>query len=168
MRLDTDPMRGAIEEMLGSGPLFDLPASKWATALTGDSIGTNILMLGYVWQKGLLPVSLDSILQAIRLNGTFVEGNLRTFALGRVAAHVPGALAREIQDSAEATPLATVEDVLASRMRLLTAYQNERYASAYRDFFDEVRGEFQNHLPSGPAAAASTRSYRAAEETRLR
>ena len=150
MRLDTDPMREAVEEMLESGPLFELPASKWATALTGDSIGTNILMLGYAWQKGLLPVSLDSILQAIRLNGTFVEGNLRTFALGRVAAHVPGALAREIQDSKEAIPLATVEDALASRMRLLTAYQDERYASAYRDFVNEVRASVrQRHLTDG-------------------
>lgn len=150
MRLDTDPMRKAIEEMLGSGPLFELPASKWAAALTGDSIGTNILMLGYAWQKGLLPVSLGSILQAIRLNGTFVEGNLRTFALGRVAAHVPGALAREIQDIAEAIPLATVEDVLVSRMRLLTAYQDERYAGAYRDFVNEVRASVgQRQLKDG-------------------
>ena len=139
MRLDTDPMREAIEEMLDSGPLFELPASKWATALTGDSIGTNILMLGYAWQKGLLPVSLGSILQAIRLNGTFVEGNLRTFALGRVAAHSPGALSRETDGATEAPSLATVEDVLASRMRLLTAYQDERYAGAYRDFVNEVR-----------------------------
>jgi len=54
--------------------LFELPASKLATALTGDSIGTNILMLGYAAQQGLLPVSLASIREAIRLNGTFVDG----------------------------------------------------------------------------------------------
>ena len=81
-----------------AAPLFDLHASKLATELTGDSIGTNILMLGYAAQKGLLPVSIASIQEAIRLNGTFVEGNLRTFALGRLAAHAPDALAQELGD----------------------------------------------------------------------
>ena len=87
-------MRAAILDAIDGGPLFDLHASKLATDLTGDSIGTNILMLGYAAQKGLLPVSIASIQEAIRLNGTFVEGNLRTFALGRLAAHAPEVAAR--------------------------------------------------------------------------
>src|SRR5262249_27348996 len=83
------PMRASIIEAMDGGRVLDLPATRLATELTGDSIGTNILMLGYAAQCGLLPVSLSSITEAIRLNGTFVEGNLRTFALGRLAAHAP-------------------------------------------------------------------------------
>ena len=79
-------MRAAIVEALDGGALDELDASWLATALTGDSIGTNVLMLGYAAQRGLLPVSIASLQQAIRLNGSFVDGNLRTFALGRVAA----------------------------------------------------------------------------------
>src|SRR3546814_19621384 len=89
-------MRDAIADALGDGPLFELNASQLATDLTGDSIATNILMLGYAAQKGLLPVTLASLEQAIRLNGTFIDGNLRTLALGRLAAHDPDALAREL------------------------------------------------------------------------
>src|SRR5690606_26026889 len=63
-------LRNAILEALDGGPAYDLHASRIATELTGDSIGTNILMLGYAAQKGLLPVSLASIEEAIRLNGT--------------------------------------------------------------------------------------------------
>ena len=139
LRLDTAPMRDAIDATLQGGRLFELAASNMATTLTGDSIGTNVLMLGYAWQKGLLPVSLDSIRQAIRLNGSFVDENLRTFALGRLAAHVPGALARETNRAAKAVALATVEEVLASRGRLLTAYHDERYAGVYRDFVVDLR-----------------------------
>src|ERR1700744_5225227 len=118
-------MRNAIVDALGGGQLFELPASKLATELTGDSIATNILMLGYAAQKGLLPVSVASLQQAIRLNGTFVDGNLRTFNLGRLIPHDPQVFARQIDDSAEKiVPLTTVDDVLASRIRLLTAYQN--------------------------------------------
>jgi len=88
----------------------------------------------------LLPVGLAAIEQAIRLNGSFVEGNLRLFGLGRLAAHAPDALAREMGGEAEAVPLATLDDVLASRMRLLTAYQNAAYANGYRDFMTGLHG----------------------------
>jgi indolepyruvate ferredoxin oxidoreductase len=119
--------------------VFDLHASKLATELTGDSIGTNILMLGYAAQRCLLPVSVASIQEAIRLNGTFVEGNLRTFALGRLAAHSPDALSLELSDKSDLVSLASVDDVLTSRTRLLTAYQDARYADRYRSFVNDVR-----------------------------
>ncbi|NGY03356.1 indolepyruvate ferredoxin oxidoreductase family protein [Solimonas terrae] len=133
-------MRDAIAAALGDGALFELNASQLATDLTGDSIATNILMLGYAAQKGLLPVTTTALEQAIRLNGTFVEGNLRTFALGRLAAHDPEALARELAPKPQTVvPLATVDDVLASRTRLLAAYQNQAYAERYRDDIADIR-----------------------------
>jgi len=137
--LGEERMRGAIVEAIAGGALFELQASRLATDLTGDSIGTNILMLGYAAQKGLLPLSVAAVQEAIRLNGTFVEGNLRTFALGRLAAHDPKALARELDDTPVIVPLATVDEVLASRTRLLSAYQDEAYAERYRRFIDELR-----------------------------
>lgn len=132
-------MRAAIVEALDGGPLFELQATKLATELTGDSIGTNVLMLGYAAQKGLLPVSIASIEQAIRLNGTFVEGNLRTFALGRLAAHAPDALAQELGQDDEPRFPESLDEILESRTRLLTAYQDGRYADQYLEFVNDVR-----------------------------
>jgi indolepyruvate ferredoxin oxidoreductase len=147
-----DKMRAAILQAIDGGPAFDVHASKIATDLTGDSIGTNILMMGYAAQKGLLPLSIASIQEAIRLNGTFVEGNLRTFALGRLAAHAPEALARELDDKPDFAPLNTVDDVIASRTKLLTAYQNAGYAKRYRDFVEDVRRRVAvRHLKNGDA-----------------
>jgi len=40
-----------------------------AERVIGDSIATNILMLGYALQQGYLPVSYQSILRAIEING---------------------------------------------------------------------------------------------------
>jgi indolepyruvate ferredoxin oxidoreductase len=137
--LGEERMRAAVVDALDGGALFELPGSKLATELTGDSIGTNILMLGYAAQRGLLPVSIASIEQAIRLNGSFVDGNLRTFALGRLAAHDPEALSRELGVAKQLVPLTTADDVLASRTRLLTDYQNADYAQRYRAFVDDVR-----------------------------
>ncbi|HEY1077454.1 MAG TPA: indolepyruvate ferredoxin oxidoreductase family protein [Fontimonas sp.] len=137
--LNASRLRSAVVQALGDAPLHELNASRLATELTGDSIATNILMLGYAAQKGLLPVSSASIEQAIRLNGTFVDGNLRTFALGRLAAHAPDALARELGAEAQPVPLVSVDDVLASRSRLLSAYQNDAYAAQYRQYMDGLR-----------------------------
>ena len=134
-----DNLRAAIVAALDGGALHEFNASTIATDLTGDSIGANVLMMGYAAQKGLLPVSIASLQEAIGLNGTFVEGNLRTFALGRLAAHAPEALARELGEKKEEIPLETIDDVLASRMVLLKAYQDEAYADAYRDFLQDVR-----------------------------
>ena len=132
-------LRQAILSALDGGPSFDLHASQLATDLTGDSIGTNILLLGYAAQKGLLPLTVASIEEAIRLNGTFVAGNLRTFALGRLAAHDPKALAAERGDERpEPVALDSVEQVVASRTRLLSAYQDQRYAERYRQFVADV------------------------------
>ena len=132
-------LRAAVLQAIAGGPAFDVHASRLATALTGDSIGTNILMLGYAAQKGLLPLSLAALEEAIRLNGSFVEGNLRTLALGRLAAHDPAALARELNDTPEPLKLDTVDEVLTSRTRLLSAYQDARYAQRYREFVTGIR-----------------------------
>jgi indolepyruvate ferredoxin oxidoreductase len=139
--LNEGRLRAAVAAAVGEAPLFELPASRLATALTGDSIGTNILMLGYAAQKGLLPVSIASLEEAIRLNGSFVAGNLRTFGLGRLAAHAPADLEQELGGKPQKVPLETVDEVLASRVRLLTAYQDERYAAHYHGFVEAVRAQ---------------------------
>lgn len=150
LELGEDHMRAAVIESLGGGKLHELAANRLATGLTGDSIGTNVLMLGYAIQKGLLPVSLTAIREAIRLNGTFVESNLRTLDLGRLAAHAPGALDQELSGETREVSLATVDDVLASRTRLLTAYQNVRYAEAYRGFINDIRAGVEvRHIEGG-------------------
>ncbi|QQD19510.1 indolepyruvate ferredoxin oxidoreductase family protein [Spongiibacter nanhainus] len=145
-------LRANIIEALAGGQAFDLHASQLATDLTGDSIGTNMLMLGYAIQRGLLPLSLEAVQQAIRLNGTFVEGNLRTLALGRLAAHDLNALTAALKPREELPKLDTLADVLKSREGLLTRYQDAAYAKLYRDFIDDVAAKTA-HLDGGEAFA---------------
>ena len=52
----------------------------------GDSIATNMFMLGYAWQKGWVPLARESIERAIELNGVAVDFNLQSFVWGRRAA----------------------------------------------------------------------------------
>jgi indolepyruvate ferredoxin oxidoreductase len=48
-------------------------ASQLTTALLGDAIYTNPFVMGFGWQKGLIPLSLASILRAMELNGASGE-----------------------------------------------------------------------------------------------
>ncbi|MES2272263.1 MAG: indolepyruvate ferredoxin oxidoreductase family protein [Pseudomonadota bacterium] len=136
---DDHALIAAIEQALRGGALDQLQASGLSTAFMGDSIGTNVLMLGYAVQKGLLPLSLGSIEEAIRLNGTFVKGNLRIFAIGRLAAIAPDELARMIAPAPAKLEDLGLEEIVAGRTKLLTEYQNAAYAGQYVDFVREAQ-----------------------------
>ncbi|MEO0830603.1 MAG: indolepyruvate ferredoxin oxidoreductase family protein, partial [Pseudomonadota bacterium] len=92
-RIPADRLRLQLEAKLREDVQF-LDASKLARALMGDSIYANMVVLGGVWQRGLLPLSLEAIAKAIELNGAAVEGNLRAFEIGRWAALHPDAAAK--------------------------------------------------------------------------
>ncbi|MGY3609049.1 MULTISPECIES: indolepyruvate ferredoxin oxidoreductase family protein [unclassified Bradyrhizobium] len=115
-----------------------------AEALLGDSIATNIMMMGYAYQKGLLPLSAASIEQAIEVNGVSIKMNKEAFQLGRLAAADPVRLAAMMKDQDE--PVApktldamTLDEIIAHRSAHLTAYQSSRLAKRYRKLVDQVR-----------------------------
>jgi len=119
-----------------------LDATRLATALMGDSIATNLFMLGYAYQKGLLPVGAAGIERAIELNGVAVEMNKQTFAWGRRAALDLAAVTALAEP--KATPrhrrLSTsLEELIERRARDLAAYQDQRYAERYRCLVERVR-----------------------------
>ena len=118
-----------------------IEAAELARRLLGDPLGANMLLLGYAWQKGWLPLSRAALEQAIRLNAVAVELNLASFSWGRAMAHDPASVraaafptvaqAPETQDS---TLVALVERRAAD----LTDYQNAAYADSYRRFVARV------------------------------
>ena len=75
-----------IQAAAGEPQVDVIEATRLATGLMGDSIATNLFMLGYAYQKGLVPVSASGIERAIELNAIAVESNLETFRWGRRAA----------------------------------------------------------------------------------
>ena len=82
-------MEREIEDAVGTGDAEFLDATKLATGLMGDSIATNLFMVGFAYQRGLLPVGEAALLRAIELNGTAVESNKQSFRWGRLAAVDP-------------------------------------------------------------------------------
>ena len=134
-----------VERVIGTRvrqDAFDMVrATGLALAIGGDSIGTHMVMLGYGFQKGWIPLRAESIRKAIELNGTAVEVNLDLFAWGRRAASEPAAVDEILSMSALQTPdmPETLDDIIAHRVRHLSAYQDAAYAERYRSLIDNVR-----------------------------
>jgi indolepyruvate ferredoxin oxidoreductase len=63
-----------------------VPALSLAEATFGDHMPANIVLLGAAYQAGIVPLSAESIEQAVRLNGVSVDKNLAAFAWGRSVA----------------------------------------------------------------------------------
>jgi indolepyruvate ferredoxin oxidoreductase len=115
-------------------------ATGLATALMGDAIATNLFMLGYAFQKGLVPLSLGAIEQAIELNGVGVGASKRTFAWGRLAAHDLArveAAARPARRAPEKRA-ETLPEIVERRAAFLAEYQDQAYADRYRRFVAEI------------------------------
>ncbi|HBN55079.1 MAG TPA: indolepyruvate ferredoxin oxidoreductase family protein, partial [Stenotrophomonas sp.] len=104
-----DIIAGVKVALGGRDPIL-LDATQLATALLGDAIASNLFILGFAWQQGLVPLSLEALMRAIELNGAAIEMNQRAFAWGRLAAVDPQAvqraagLVRNAPTEAERTP----------------------------------------------------------------
>ena len=115
-----------------------------AEALLGDSIATNIMMLGYAYQRGLLPLSAKAIEQAIEVNGVAIKMNTQGFQLGRLAAADPARFKEMMKDHDEVVPAKTLDamtldEIITHRTGMLTNYQSSRLAKRYRKLVDQVR-----------------------------
>ena len=139
-----------------------LDATRFATGLMGDSIFTNVFLLGFAWQKGLVPLAEDSILQAIELNGTAAQASRAAFLWGRRAAVDAGQVIALIGKPEGARPELSrnIEEAIARRAAYLTSYQDPRYARRYTDMLARVE-QAERRLPgqSRRLRAAVASSY---------
>jgi indolepyruvate ferredoxin oxidoreductase len=143
----------------GDGLRLELDGQQLAELFFGDSIFSNMICLGFAWQAGVIPLSLDALERAIVLNGVAMEMNKLAFHLGRVVQGVPDAR-DQLAAPAAAPANESLEGLIASNAERLTAYQNAAYAERYRAFVERLRDqESQVHgdasLPFTTAVARS-------------
>src|SRR6185295_1838719 len=135
-------MEREIEDAVAPGDAEFLDATKLATGLMGDSIATNLFMVGFAYQRGLLPISEQALVRAIELNGTAIESNKQSFVWGRRAAVDPAHVTAAAIPSAkpESQRLSeSLAEIIARRTEFLTAYQDAAYARRYTDLVARVR-----------------------------
>ena len=113
------------------------PAAQLAEQRFGDTLYANMIMLGFAWQKGLVPISSRALYRAITLNGVAAEQNLQAFEAGRIAAFDPAS--RKVAPPPASPETLSLDDLIARRATDLTAYQDGAYAKRYQDRIAAVR-----------------------------
>ncbi|UYV39372.1 indolepyruvate ferredoxin oxidoreductase family protein [Rhodobacteraceae bacterium D3-12] len=138
-RIPVDRLQLQLEARLRDKlAMFD--ASELARVTLGDSIFSNMMVFGGAWQMGVLPISHEALVEAITLNGTAVERNLRAFEIGRWAVAHPEEAAKLLAPQ-EADKPKTLEERIAFRADHLKAYQSARLAKRYRKLVDGIADE---------------------------
>jgi indolepyruvate ferredoxin oxidoreductase len=153
----------SIRDTAGANLTEFVDATRIATALMGDSISTNLFLVGYAIQRGLIPVSLAAFERAIELNGIAVEANKQAVAWGRVQAVDPDSVAKHVEriSPAAAPPAQSLDDIVAIRTRLLTDYQDAAYAARYTALVDKLRQAEQNLAAGRTGLAEAVARYAA-------
>ncbi|HLG83733.1 MAG TPA: indolepyruvate ferredoxin oxidoreductase family protein [Bradyrhizobium sp.] len=133
-------MQTALRDAVGERNLDIIDATGIAATLMGDSIATNPFMLGFAFQKGAIPLSLEALLRAIEINGAAVEMNKQAFTWGRLAAHDMARVRSVIQFRARAAqPARSLDEIIDTRATFLADYQDQAYADRYRAVVARVR-----------------------------
>jgi indolepyruvate ferredoxin oxidoreductase len=94
-----------------------------------------MILLGYAWQRGGIPLSHIAIVKAIELNERSVKTNLAAFEAGRSAA-LEATFPEEAVEGLNA--------VIERRAADLVRYWNARYARRYVELMTEVRAASEN------------------------
>ena len=156
---DPTPLLSAITLAAGNGQTRTCNASQIALRLMGDTIYANMLMLGYAWQLGGIPLSLAALQRAIELNGNAVQANGRAFAIGRMAASCPEVIARAIAEESDLDARLpedmSLEELAALHARLLTDYQDSAFAQRHAHFVQQVSHAVARSGVAGDALARS-------------
>src|SRR6516162_867899 len=123
----TGRVMAAIEAGVRSARFLD--AAALATDLFGDEQYANMILVGAAYQAGALPVSAEAIEHAVRLNGVAVDANLRAFGAGRMVQEAKASPGEPTSPAEQ-----DLAEVVARRMRELTAFQDQACADEYASF----------------------------------
>jgi len=147
-KLPISMMRKKVEASVSAGQSVFVDAGGIATGLLGDSIGSNLFMLGVAYQRGLIPLKAQSITEAVALNKVAVEFNQKAFAWGRAWVVDPvnvekqagiTSVSEHSADQTENGSATQLDSLLADRVERLTQYQSKRYAKKYAQFVARIR-----------------------------
>ncbi|MGO1748707.1 MAG: indolepyruvate ferredoxin oxidoreductase family protein [Marinobacter sp.] len=141
--MQADKRLDLIRNAVGDDNFARFDANGIAEKLLGDTVFSNVMMLGFAWQRGLLPLSQAALMKAIELNGVAVERNKEAFGWGRVAAVDVKAIIDLLNTGEAKVEEVKVEpsldELISTRHKHLVNYQNRRWANRYTDAVKQVR-----------------------------
>ncbi|MDF2462886.1 MAG: indolepyruvate ferredoxin oxidoreductase [Ramlibacter sp.] len=153
-QLPQERMRARLQSRAMPQGFYTLSASSLTRSMFGESTASHVLMIGYAWQKGLIPLTSEALELAIA-NGVAPAMNQRAFLWGRIAAANPQAAAEafDATNAAQQKPPEELDELVARYAAELVEYQNEKYARRYVQLVDQVRDAERRVLQPGKKGA---------------
>ena len=162
--LPTEKLKRTITADAGRDHTHFIDATRLATALFGQSLGSNMFLVGYAYQLGAIPLSSAAIERAIELNGEAVAMNKAAFHWGRRAAVDRAqveALARpaaaKLSDALHLSE--SLDEIIERRVKFLTDYQDAAYAARYRGLVEKARAAEAARTPGKTGLAEAVARY---------
>ena len=162
--LPTEKLKRTITADAGRDRTHFIDATQLATALFGQSLGSNMFMVGYAYQLGAIPLSSAAIERAIELNGEAVAMNKAAFHWGRRAAVDRAqveALARpaaaKLSDTLHLSE--SLDEIIERRVKFLADYQDAAYAARYRGLVEKARAAEAARTPGKTGLVEAVARY---------
>ena len=118
-RLPMDRLQQRILSELGADKSLVFNASELSRKMLGDSIFSNTILMGAAWQRGALPLSLEAMETAIKLNGAAVAKNISAFSIGRWLVVDAEGLSKKLKPAAAAENAKALSDLDVRKQHLL-------------------------------------------------
>jgi len=147
-QLPSDRLALALEARLGAANVQLIDVSALSKLVLGDSIFSNMMILGSAWQNGMVPLSHGAIIKAIELNKAAVEGNKKAFEIGRWAAVHPDQAAEMLQDKVVDKPK-TLAEKITVRADHVAAFQDAKLAKKFRALVASAPEDLQESVAKG-------------------
>lgn len=129
--VDTESLLGLISSRVGSDAIRSFDVQSLTEHLVGG-IHANVLILGFAWQAGLIPISFAALDRAIELNAVSIDKNKEAFAWGRLFESDPKYVMSLIGGGVSTTAASeTVDEIVARNASFLYEYQNGGYSRRY-------------------------------------
>ncbi len=159
--LPAEKIKRALRDATGPEGTELIDATSIAMRLLGNAIAANMFMLGYAFQRGKVPLSSASLIEAIRLNGEAVAMNVAAFEWGRRAVIDPQTVLDLGSNPATSNPAtanpgqpvshlvlsSTLDERIERRAAFLKDYQSSRYARQFTQLVETVRKAEQHVKP---------------------
>ena len=163
-----------IDEVTREGHRHWADAGAITTALFGDTVTSNVFVVGMAVQSGCLPLAPEALEQAIELNGVAVDRNRAAFRWGRAQIAMPERVAEQVPATDEEYAAgADLDSELAERvhhiggadeelkalLELLAAdligYQNRKTAISFLDDVARVADREREVVPGSTRLTAA-------------
>lgn len=158
--IDVDRLVARFKTVVQPAQLYMLHAHQLCEKIFGETTFSHILLLGFAWQKALLPISLAALEHNIQHMPSAAE-NWAAFSWGRIIAAQPQ-LEHQLLSNQQALPEAvSIKAQIQINAQQLREYQNEQYAQRYLNFIHDLEARLvRRHLEPELLRSIANNLYR--------